>query len=175
MEETEALINRILEDHKVIKQGVRNLEEVANDIGAMAGLDDIKGDFVPGRFDQKQSLERLQDTLEKITRGLEAHFASEETGLLAAFEKHGDSEIAAGLRSLFLEHEDLRGRLTHAREHVTQLISGGLASHLWEASAHDMRAHLSHTRKLIEAHAEAEQELFHTLKKNRGKPEGKGR
>ncbi len=33
------------------------------------------------------------------------------------------------------------------------------------SSAHDMRAHLSHTRKLLEAHAGIEQELFEKMKK----------
>ena len=70
------------------------------------------------------------------------------------------------LNSLLLEHEDLRNRLVHAKEHVTELISGGLARHQWEASANDMRAHLSHTRKLLEAHAAIEHELFVSMREH---------
>ena len=173
MEEKAVLIDRILEEHKAIKQQMQTLEKVGNDVEALAGLDEIKGDFMPGRLDQSQSLKRLQDLLDKISHGLEEHFNREETGLLVAFEKHGDKELAAALRSLLLEHEDLRNRLAHSRKHVAELTGGGLSRHLWEASAHDMRAHLSYTRKLIEAHAETEQELFHKLKKQlRGNAEG---
>ena len=165
MEDNAVLITQILDEHKVIKQQMQSLEQVGNDVEALAGLDEIKGDFMPGRLDQSQSLKRLQDLLDKISHGLEEHFAREETGLLAAFEKHGDKGLASAMRSLLLEHEDLRNRLAHSRKHAAELSDSGLSRHLWAASAYDMRAHLSHTRKLIEAHAETEQKLFHKLKK----------
>ena len=165
MKETLALIEQLLEEHKGIKQDVQHLERVANDAGALKEIDAGKEDFVPGRFDQGQGLRRLRAALDEISRGLDAHFSREETGLLAAFESHGDEELAVSLRTLLREHEDLRERLAYASRYVGELSGGGLARHLWEASANDIRAHLSHTRKLIEAHAEAEQELFHQLKK----------
>jgi iron-sulfur cluster repair protein YtfE (RIC family) len=119
---------------------------------------------MPGRFEQEKGLQKLQESLEAIDRGLRAHFDREETGLMDVFEKHGNKELASALRSLLLEHEDLRNRLAHSKKHIAELVSGGLSRHLWEASAHDMRAHISHTRKLLEAHAEIEQELFHKLR-----------
>jgi len=165
MAENTVLIDQLLEEHTAIKQQIQTLEKVGNDVEALAGLDEIKGDFMPGRLDQSQSLKRLQDLLDKISRGLEKHFNREEKGLLAAFEKYGAKELASALRSLLLEHADLRNRLAYSQKHVAELTDGGLSRHLWEASAHDMRAYLSHTRKLIEDHAETEQELFHKLKK----------
>ena len=48
---------------------------------------------------------------------------------------------------------------------MAELNIGQLSRHIWEATVHDLRAHITHTRKLIEAHAEIEQELLHTLKK----------
>jgi hypothetical protein len=68
------------------------------------------------------------------------------------------------LHSIFLEHIDLRSRLVHSQKHVAELASGSMARHHWEASAHDMRAYISHTRKLLEAHAEIEQELLQELR-----------
>ena len=165
MEENTVLIDQLLEEHTAIKQQIQTLEKVGNDVEALAGLDEIKEDFMPGRLDQSQSLKRLQDLLDKISRGLEKHFNREEKGLLAAFEKHGDKELASALRSLLLEHEDLRNRLAYSQKHVAELSGGGLSRHLWAASAYDMRAYLSHTRKLIEAHAETEQKLFLKLKR----------
>jgi iron-sulfur cluster repair protein YtfE (RIC family) len=171
MEETVALIDTLIEEHKVILKDAQSLEQVANDASLLADLAEAKESFVPGRFDQNQSLQKLQESLEAIAHRLEAHFNREETILLAAFEKHGDRKLVTTLNSLLLEHEDLRNRLAHAKEHVAELVSGGLARHQWEASAHDTRAHLSHTRKLLEAHANIENELFvdmrQHLKKNR--------
>lgn len=164
MEETLALIEKIVEEHKSIMQGVRSLEQAASDAEAIVGLEKAKETFMPGRLEQEQGLKKLQASLEAIDQGLRAHFNREETGLMNVFEKHGNKELASALRSLLLEHEDLRNRLAHAKKHVAELMSGGLSRQLWEASAHDMRAHISHTRKLLEAHAEIEQELFHRLR-----------
>ena len=164
MDETLTLINQILEEHKLIIKRVQNLEQAANDAEALLGLERAKEQFVPGRFDQRQSLQKLQEWLETIDEGLQAHFNREETALLTAVEKHGDKELASDWRSLLLEHEDLRNRFAHSREHVAELISGRLSRQLWEAGAHDMRAHISHTRKLLEAHAEIERKLLQTLR-----------
>ena len=164
MEETLALIEKIVEEHKSIMQGVQTLEQAASDTEAIVGLEKAKETFMPGRLEQEQGLKKLQASLEVIDQGLRAHFNREETALLSVFEKHGNKELASALRSLLLEHEDLRNRLAHSKKHVAELVSGGLSRHLWEASAHDMRAHISHTRKLLEAHAEIEEELFHKLR-----------
>ena len=164
MEETLALIEKIVEEHKSIMQGVRSLEQAASDAEAIVGLEKAKETFMPGRLEQEQGLKKLQASLEAIDQGLRAHFDREETGLMDVFEKHGNKELASALRSLLLEHEDLRNRLAHSKKHVAELVSGGLSRQVWEASAHGMRAHISHTRKLLEAHAEIEQELFHRLR-----------
>lgn len=163
MEEAIAIIEKIIEEHKAIKQNFQTLEQVANDASALLVLEETKEDFMPGRFNQRPGLQRLAESLEVIDKGLQAHFDREETALLAVFDKHGDEELASSLRSLLLEHEDLRNRFAHSKKHVAELSGGGLSRHLWEASAHDMRAYISHTRKLLEAHAEIEQELLHEL------------
>ncbi|MFC1903978.1 hypothetical protein ACFLXJ_01375 [Chloroflexota bacterium] len=164
MEEALAAIEKIIEQHKAIIQRVQTLEQVANDAEAMAGFEKAKDAFMPGRLEQKQGLKDMQELLDKVEKGLEAHFSYEEKGLLGVFEKHGDKELVTALRSLLLEHEDLRNRLAHSKRHVAELIGGELSRHLWEASAHDVRAHMSHTRKLLEAHASIEEELLHKLR-----------
>lgn len=165
MKEALAIIERIIQEHKVIIRGVHSLERVANDAEAMMGFDKAKDAFMPGRFEQKQGLQQLQDLMGIVDKGLRKHFRFEETALLAAFEKHGDKEMASALQSLLLEHRDIRNRLDHSKRHVSELVSGNMTRHLWEASAHDMRAHMSHTRKLIDAHTSIEQELLHKLKR----------
>ncbi len=165
MEDALATIERIIAEHKTIRQRFQKLEKVANDAEAMLGFEVAKEVFMPGRLNQKQGLRELEDTLNAIEDGLQKHFHFEETSLPPVVDRHGDEELKSSLRSIFLEHVDLRGRLAHSKKHAAELVEGGMARHRWEASAHDMRAYISHTRKLLEAHAEIEQELLHNLRK----------
>ncbi|MFC1970390.1 hypothetical protein ACFLV0_00385 [Chloroflexota bacterium] len=166
MVEIIALIDKLIKEHKVIKERVRSIEQVANDASLLDDLADAKDTFVPGRFDQTQQLQELQEYLEKIDPWLQDHFCREETVLLVAVERDGDRKFIMALHDLLLEHEDLKYRVTHAREHVTELRDGKLGRHQWEASANDMRAHLSHTRKLLEAHAKLENDFFRDLRRH---------
>ena len=166
MEITEALalVEKIIEEHRQITHGFQTLEQVANDVGAMQGLEAGSEAFMPGRFNQKQGLEKLAESLETIEQGLQAHFNREEMSLPAAVETYGTEELVSALRSLLLVHENLRNRLAHSKKSIAELTGGGLSRHVWEASAHGMRAYLSHTRKLLEAHAMSEEKLLHKLR-----------
>ena len=164
MEDDLSIIERVIAEHKTIRQGFENLEKVANDAEAMKGFEEAKEAFMPGRLDQTHGLSQLKDTLGAIEDGLQRHFHFEEKYLPAVVDRRGDEEAKSSLRSILLEHVDLRGRLAHSKEHADELVSAGMARHRWEASAHDMRTYISHTRKLLEAHAEIEQELLHELR-----------
>ena len=164
-DETLALIDKIIAEHQVVFERFKSLDKVVGDVEAIAGMEEAKEAFMPGRFDQKEGLKKLQESLETIDQGLQAHFNREETALLAAFEKHGDRKLVSALNSLLLQHGNLRDRFAHSKKHVAELVGGGLARHKWEASVHDMRAHISHTRKLLEAHAAGEQPLLVELRR----------
>lgn len=164
MKRTLALIEQVIEEHKTIFQRLQALEEVANDAEAIRGFEKARESFMPGRLDQKAELSKLEELVNLVAQGLQAHFDREERAVLAAFEEQGDRELTTAFHSLLLEHKDLRSRLTQAKNHVSQLTGGELSRHHWEATAHDMRAHITHTRKLLEAHAEVEQELFLSLR-----------
>ena len=161
-----AVIERIIEEHKVIKERVKTLERAANDAEALIGFEQAKEAFMPGRLDQKKGLTALGELLDVIEQGLHKHFNYEEKELPGVVESCGDEGLSSDLNSLFLEHKDLRNRIAHSKRHVADLVSGNMSRHLWEASAHDMRAHISHTRKLLEAHVEIEVELLHRLRDN---------
>ena len=64
----------------------------------------------------------------------------------------------------YSEHKNLTDRLVNSKQDVAKLMSGDLSRGLWEATGYDMRAYLSHTRRLLETHAEMEQELLRTLR-----------
>ena len=72
--------------------------------------------------------------------------------------------LSSGLRILLLEHEELRGRIAESRAEVAELASERLSREVQEGKAWGMRVYISHTHKLLEAHALSEQELFHKLR-----------
>jgi len=166
MADTLKLIEQLIEEHKVINERTESIERTANDANLLLDLKEAKDTFVPGRFDQSQTLQKLQEMLEAIDTWLDKHFNREETVLLSAVEQDGDRKFVTALNSLLLEHTDLRNRITSSKQDVAQLSGGGLARHLWDASANDMRVHISHTRKLLEAHAAMENDLFKDLQKH---------
>jgi iron-sulfur cluster repair protein YtfE (RIC family) len=165
MEDDLAVIEKVIAEHKTIRQRFHKLEQVANDTEAMAGFEEAKEAFMPGRLDQKQGLSELKDTLGAIEEGLQKHFHFEEISLPTVVDRHGDEELKSSLQSILLEHADLRNRLNHSKNHAAELASGNMARHRWEAAAHDMRAYISHTRKLLETHAGIEQTLLQELRK----------
>ena len=119
---------------------------------------------MPGRFEKNQSLKELEKLLEKIDRGIQAHFNREEGALLNAFEKRGDRKLASALNSLLSEHKNLTDRLTKSKQDVAELTSGDLSREVWEATGYDMRAHLGHTLRVFETH-----ELNPNSKKNKAR------
>jgi len=163
MEAVLTLIEQIIAEHHTILQRLEDLEEVANDAEALRGFEQAQESFVPGRLNERQGLERLEKLVSLVDQGLRAHFDREETALLAAFEGQGSRELASAFHSLLLEHADLKNRIARTREQVAQLTGGQLSRHSWEATANDLRAHVSHTHRLLQAHAEAEQELLISL------------
>ena len=165
MEETIALINQLIEEHKQILQEFQTMEQVANDVSGIMQLDKTKEDFLPGRFnDQKQGLQNLQDSLETIDDELQKHFDREEKQLSAALKQHKSETLASGLRLLLLEHKELKERIAESKKEVAELAGGSLSREVREGKAWGMRVFINHTRKLVEAHAQSEQELFHKIR-----------
>lgn len=165
MEETIAIINQIIDEHKVILRHTHDLEQVANDVESMMTFDKGKEVFMPGRLDQKHGLQKFQELWLRVEEGLKAHFSKEETQLLAAYQKDGDEKLVTTLQTLLPEHKDIRDRLDQEKKYMATLTTGQISHTIWQATAYDLRAHITHTRKLLEAHAEIEQELLHTLRK----------
>jgi len=165
MKKALGLLDQLIEEHKQILQEAQTAEQVASDAVAIIELEKAKEDFVPRRFgDQKLGLKNLQESLKTIEKRLQAHFDREEKGLLTIFEQHGGGMLAAGLHVLLLEHQELKERVAESRKEVAELAAGGLSREVGEGRAWATRVYISHTRKLLEAHAQSEQELFHKLR-----------
>jgi len=92
-------------------------------------------------------------------------FASAQGGMSAeeraGFIRNAYDRITSGEVKDF---DECRKLIEMSKEHIAQLTSDALSRSVWEAKAYDMRAHITHTRKLLEAHAGIEQELLFSLR-----------
>ena len=166
MEGTLALMDAIIAEHKQIREDIETTEHIAGDLGAVLELDRATGGFEPVVLDRKRrGLQGLQQSLEKVDKELRAHFGREEGVLLTAFEDDGGRTFASALRALLGEHEELKNRIAKSKQDVAELAVGGLSREVWEGKAYGVRVYISHTRKLLEAHAQSELELLQTLRK----------
>ncbi len=159
------LIDQLIEEHKLIAEKTGGLEQAANDAVFLGELKEARESFVPGRLDQQESLQKLEGIVASIRPWLFKHFEREETVLLGMVEDLGEPRLLNSLNSLLLEHADLRSRMVQIGEHIDELKSGNLARYRWDASANDMRAHLTHTRNLLSAHNAMENDLFGELRR----------
>ncbi len=173
-DEVVALIDRLIEEHKIISRDMASLESVVNDAGAIISFDKAKDIYVPGRPGAKDDLEKLDKLLDTIDEGLRAHFDREERGLHTAFDKLGTPETAKAFQTLVLEHNGLRDRLDehkNIRNNLFRSIKGSgesgqgvMTRQQWEATAYDMRAYIMQSRKLVQEHNLSEHGLFTDLR-----------
>ncbi|MFC1916773.1 hypothetical protein ACFLX1_01395, partial [Chloroflexota bacterium] len=55
--------------------------------------------------------------------------------------------------------------LAKSKTGIAELAVEGLSREIWEGKVWGLRAYVSHTRNLLEAHAKSEQELLLTLRR----------
>jgi len=118
---------------------------------------------------QDADLKELAQIVNILASWLETHFQHEENALRPAVINYGNNRFVAALDSLLFEHAELRDRIVHARMHIDELLGGSLDQERRDASIRDLKAHLEHSRKLLETHAAKENhfltELSQHLKK----------
>ena len=166
MEKAIDLINKTIKEHEQILTGIQFSEDIVNDVAAMLELDKPVEKFVTGRLeDTKTHLQDLHKSLEKLDVALAKHFDKEETAVLKVFER--DSQYLTSAFSLLLEeHAELRARIAKSEQIAHELLNVSISREVWEGKAYGLRTHIRHTRKLIEAHASSEVELFKALRKD---------
>jgi len=160
------LINQTIKEHEQILTGIQSSEGIVNDVTAMVELDKPVEKFVARRLeDSKRHLEDFHKSLKKLDVALAKHFQKEETSVLKIFEN--DSQYLTSAFTLLLEeHSELRERITKAETIANELLTTSISREVWEGKAYGLRTHIRHTRKLIEAHATSEAELFKALLKD---------
>jgi iron-sulfur cluster repair protein YtfE (RIC family) len=164
MNETAELLDQLIAEHKALGEKAQAVVTAANDAGILVDLKKAETTFTVGQPNPSQSLKNLDEMLKSINDWLVKHFNREETILLAAVKTLNNEKQTLALEACLFEHTDLRDRLYHSKKRVAELFNGGLAPNLWEATARDIRAYLSHTINLLMTHARNENKLFTNLR-----------
>jgi hypothetical protein len=164
-----SIIDKILEEHKIILVDTVKLENITNDASALLNITKNKDTFMPGRQNQVQSLMIFEDLHNKIQTGLNNHFNREENGLLEAVLEYGNQQIIDSLKSLLSEHKHFRKSLAEIKSQANELMNGQLSRAMWETKAHEMRTHLMNMHRNLEHHAKNEVVLLNQLRKELNK------
>jgi hypothetical protein len=165
MEDVLAIIERVIQEHKVILSEFKELETISNDSLALEAIKQSKEAFMPGRLSPRQGLHKMNEIRDKLEEGLEKHFSMEETKLLEAFEKYADKSLVKALQTLLTQHSEIRVHLNELKELISELLPEELSRHLWESKAYDMRAHATNIHNLLDAHAREEKRILDQLRK----------
>ncbi len=170
MEEVRSLIDQVIMEHQQIISSTQISTRKANDVAILLKLQGPAEDFVSaGTNELRRKLRNLRRALKKVEQLLQGHFDREETLISKAFGKHRTVTFASALSVLLDDHEQLRKRITRSREWADELVTGTLSSEAWETKAYVMRSYLTHTLKLLKAHAETEEGLLKALRKELSK------
>jgi hypothetical protein len=165
MQDIIAIIDKIIEEHKIILAQAVQLENITNDAGAMMAMAKSKEVFVPGRYDQSNTLKIFEILRNKTQEGLYAHFNREETALLDAILEFGNQTFITGLKKLLAEHKNFRDNLESLKIEIDELLNGELSRAMWETKAYDIRAHISEMHTNLEQHAQNEKQLLNEIRR----------
>jgi hemerythrin-like domain-containing protein len=161
-----AIIEKIMEEHKIILADFQALENISNDAGALIILEKGKDVFKPGQLSPRDGLIKLNEMRNIVAIGIEAHFYREETALLKGLREYGQPDFVTALKTLLNEHLDIRNELNVLKSHIEELQTEKLSRMLWESRGYDLRARISQLHKTMAAHAANEQILLHKVEES---------
>ena len=160
------LIDALIAEHKSGNAKTASLQKAANYALILESMDSARVCFGPGRLNPELELANLKTLIKSIIIFLDHHFQHEETLMLQAVEEYCDQETVNAFTLLLREHDYLKTRISRVLELIQELNSGKLTNQHWNSSANDLKAYLSHTRKLLEEHSDRETKLFLTLREH---------
>lgn len=132
-----AIINKVIEEHQIIRGHVKLVGDSTSDQEAIASLTGARADWIPGRPEilaEKQK--RLQQALSFLDEGLKNHFAFEERVLPPLL---GDLFV----RAITLDHREIIKEIDEAKSLVTDIKLEGL-------SRDELLSKESHIQQVIE-------------------------
>jgi hemerythrin len=154
-----SMIDEILDAHQVKLAKLVNLETALNDSQIADGLEETLVTLeIKDR--QQENLPYIKSLFDDLLQWLTNHFAYEEK-LLDVVTRHcEDTQIVIDYNTLLRDHKDLLQRLRYEKEMLEDLFKNRKSSYIWLANASDLKAHVSATKMVVEAHAASEEQLL---------------
>ena len=159
MEDTLAIINRIIEWHQTIRRHVKLVGDSVTDQEALDVLDEARADLIPGRpgvLSKKQ--EKLQQAMNLLDEGLKSHFAYEEKVLPPLL-----GELLA--QALVIEHRGIKNEINIARTAVGSTMPEGMSREESLAEESHTQLVIDNVCQIIEEHAVREESVLGMMRK----------
>jgi len=154
-----AIINRVIEEHRKVRQHLKLAGDSLTDREATASLQKARKDWVPGRLEilaEKQK--RLQQTVSALDEGLTHHFSYEEKYLPPIL-----GELLT--QALLFEHREIKKGLDDVKNVVGGIKLEGLDREqclIEESKMHDL---INNLEQAVGEHAKREEIILEMLQR----------
>ena len=152
-------INRVIDDHRVIRKHVKLVGDSVPDKEALSKLQKTRNDWTPDRSDiPVEKLEKLQQTLSFLDEGLRNHFAFEGENLPPLC---GDLLM----RAILLEHKEIEKKIDEARSMVANFTLEGLNEEELASRGSQVQQMIRSLLNLVEEHAAREETVLKMMQR----------
>jgi hypothetical protein len=152
-----AVIRRVIEEHRILRQGEAGVNQSINDIGAFFSLQRAYAGWSQSSIDQLAGQQKkLTDTVKNLDQGLRRHFAYEEEALPPIFGQYL-------MQGLLMEHQDIGARLDKLVSTVAGMHLEGLGQEQSLRERAALQALINEVHGVVEAHAEREEVILKML------------
>ena len=159
MEDSLAIINRIIEWHQTLRASARLVGDSVTDREALLSLEEARPDWIPGRVEvltEKQKA--LQQTIDFLDDGLQKHFAYEEQVLPPLL-----GELF--MQALIIDHREIRREISEAKSTVASARLEGLDRDELLAKGSDIQQVIDGMFQVVEGHCGREEVILEMVRR----------
>jgi len=154
-----ATINKIIEEHYVIRGHIKLVGDRLADREALLSLENARDSLIPGRAkDLSEEQSKLQQALSLVDEGLKNHFAFEE-GVLPS--------LLGGIlmRGFMLEHRIIQNEIQKVKAAVTEANLEVLSPGELVSQESQLREVVSGVCRVVEGHATKEEAILEMMRR----------
>jgi hemerythrin len=153
------VIDQVIAQHKIIRLNLQGVQTSLTDFDALFSLQKAQSGWAQSSVDKLLDQKRqLQDALNRVQKGLNAHFSYEEEALPPLFGK-------AFTRALLVVHREIR-------QYIEKTISMANSTKLEGLSQPELLTEKSHLQEatntlgqMVEQHANTEEQMLAMLRR----------
>jgi len=159
MEDYLAIINRVIEEHQVIRGHVKLVGDSVPDREALSSLEKTRADWVPGRPELLAGKQKkLLQAVSYLEEGLKNHFAFEERALPSLL-----GELL--MRAISLDHQQIIKEIEKDRSIVAETSLGEQSREELLSKEAEIQQTINDLCQLVEEHAFREEAILEMLRR----------